>query len=339
MTATIPSEIKQAMYGFMMSHTLFVGDELGIFDYLAQGKANKLSELAKLADVNPDALQRLLLAAVSIGLIESQNGEYNIPIHLQPFLAKNSTQYCGDSFCHFREVSVRTFLNLKEALQENKPQWQSIFDELQEKSPFTDLYNDPKHLENFLDSMWGLGYAPAQELVQKLPLNHYNVLVDVGGGSGSFAIAALESYPNLKGIIFDLPKVRQYLENKSRQHQVAERINFQSGDFFKDELPPGDVYSLGYILSDWNRKDGTKLLKKIYNLLSPGGAIVILEKLFCESKNGPRETAMMNLAMLLETWGQHYSGSEYISWLKEVGFKQGQVIHSSGEKHMIVGLK
>ena len=143
----------------------------------------------------------------------------------------------------------------------------------------------------------------------------------------------------MKAIVFDLPKVSQYLETKSRQHQVAERINFKGGDFFQDELPPGDVYALGYILSDWNREDGTKLLKKIYNSLPLGGAIIILEKLFDEEKNGPVETAMMNLAMLPETWGQHYSGSEYISWLEKVGFKNCKVIRSSGEKHLVLGIK
>ncbi len=335
----IPIEIKQAMYGFMMSQTLFVGDEIGIFDYISQGKANNLSDLAKLADVNPDALKRLILAAVSIGLIEFKDGEYKIPDHLQPFLARNSSQYCGDSFSHFREVSVRTFLNFKEALKENKPQWQSIFAQTQEESPFGQLYNNPKHLENFLDSMWGLGYAPAQELVKKCALHQHNVLVDVGGGSGSFAIAALENHPNLKAIVFDLPKVRPYLERKFSQHQIAERINFIGGDFFKDELPPGDVYVLGYILSDWNRENGTQLLNKIYNSLPKGGLVLIVEKLFNEDKNGPLETAMMNIAMLLETWGQHYSGSEYIQWLQEIGFQNCKIIRSNGEKHMVMGIK
>ncbi|EGJ31392.1 MULTISPECIES: methyltransferase [Moorena] len=335
----IPIEIKRAMYGFMMSQTLFVGDELGIFDYIAQGKAKTISELAKLADVHPDALKRLVLGAVSIGLLEFKDGEYNIPEDLQPFLAKNSYQYCGDAFSHFREVSVRTFINLKEALKENRPQWQPIFNDTQGESPFTELYNDPKRLENFLDSMWGLGYAPAQELVQKYPFNQHNVLVDVGGGSGSFAIAALESSPNLKAIVFDLPKVRQYLENKATQHRVSERIQFISGDFFKNELPKGDLYVLGYILSDWNQQDGNKILNKIYNSLPKGGLLIILEKLFSDDKNGPLETAMMNIAMLLETFGQHYSGYEYIQWLQKIGFHDCQIIRSYGEKHMVIGIK
>jgi hypothetical protein len=81
------------------------------------------------------------------------------------------------------------------------------------------------------------------------------------------------------------------------------------------------------------------LLKKVYSCLPQKGLLLILEKLFDEDKNGSVETAMMNLAMLLETWGKHYSGSEYIEWLQEMGFHHCKVIRSSGEKHLIIGLK
>ncbi|MBC6417832.1 MAG: class I SAM-dependent methyltransferase [Prochloron sp. SP5CPC1] len=339
MMTAIPHEIQQAMYGFMMSHVLFAGDELGIFDGIAQGKASTIQELAQSAGVHPRALERLVLAAIAMGLIDQKDGVYQIPEHLRPFFQKNAAEYCGEAFSHFREVSTRTFPYLKEALRENQPQWAQIFSNAQDYSPFTELYKDSQRLENFLSSMWGMGYGPAKELVQKYSLDRYSTLVDVGGGSGSFAIAALEHYSTLNGIVFDLPKVSQYLENKRHEHKLSQRLAFVAGDFFQDELPTGDVYVLGYILSDWNREDGTKLLKKIYNALPAGGAILILEKLFNEGKNGPIETAMMNLAMLLETWGQHYAGSEYISWLQEIGFQNCQVLCSSGEKHMVVGIK
>jgi len=339
MRYTIPAEIQRTMYGFMTSQVLFVGDEIGIFDWIAQGKASTSEELAQYVGVHPSALERLVLAAISIGLIENKDGAYRIPEHLRPFLQKDAPEYCGEAFSHFRELSTRTFLYTKDALIENKPQWKKIFSNVQNDSPFDELYKDPKHIENFLASMWGMGYASATELVKKYPLDKFNTLVDVGGGSGSFAITALENYPILKAIVFDLPSVQQYLEKKSAEYKLLDRLTFVAGDFFKNELPKGDVYALGYILSDWKREDGTILLKKIYNFLPEGGAVLVLEKLFNEDKNGPIETAMMNLAMLLETWGQHYSGNEYISWLQEIGFQNCQIIRSSGEKHMIVGIK
>ncbi|NER48989.1 MAG: hypothetical protein F6J92_20275 [Symploca sp. SIO1A3] len=335
----IPLEIKNSIYGFMMSHVLFVGDETGIFDYLAQGGFYTTEELAEVAKLQSSALERLLLGGVAIGLLQKQANAYGMPEHLRPFLQKSSPEYCGEAFSHFQGISTRIFYYLKDALKENKPQWKYIWGDSPDASPFAELYNDSQRLENFLASMWGMGYAPAKELVKKYPLDKYKTLVDVGGGSGSFAIAALEKYPTLDAIVFDLPNVRSFLDKKSIEHQLYERLKFVPGDFFKDDLPQGDLYVLGYILSDWNREDGTQLLTKIFNCLPEGGAVLILEKLFNKDKNGPLETAMMNLAMLLETWGQHYSGIEYIYWLEKVGFKECKIIRSSGEKHMIVGIK
>jgi ubiquinone/menaquinone biosynthesis C-methylase UbiE len=335
----MPPEIKNSMYGFMMSHVLFVGDETGVFDYLAQGGFYTTKDLAEVTDLKSSALERLLLGGVAIGLVQKRANTYGMPEHLRPFLQKSSPEYCGEAFSHFREISTRIFPYLKEALKENRPQFQHIFGNLQDVSPFAELYNDSQRLDNFLASMWGMGYAPAKELVEKYPLDKYHTLVDIGGGSGSFSIAALEKVPTLNAVVFDLPKVRSFLDKKCLEYQLLERLKFVAGDFFKNELPQGDVYVLGYILSDWNREDGTNLLKKIFNSLPQGGAIFILEKLFDEDKNGPLETAMMNLAMLLETWGKHYSGSEYISWLEKVGFQNCRIIRTSGEKHMIVGIK
>lgn len=335
----MPPEIQQAMYGFMMSYVLFVGDETGIFDRIAQGGFQATEELAQFAGVQPTALERLLLAAVAMGLVEKKEETYGIPEHLRSFLQKSSPVYCGESFSHFKELSIQIFPYLRNALVENKPQWKQLFGDTRDYSPFAELYKDPKNIENFLASMWGIGYAPAKELVWKYPLDRYSLLVDVGGGSGSFAIAALEHYPSLKAIVFDLPSVREYLEKKCAEYNLSERLTFVAGDFFKDELPVGEVYVLGYVLSDWNREDGTVLLKKLYNALPEGGVLLVLEKLFNEDKKGPVETAMMNLAMLLETWGQHYSGSEYIAWLQDVEFKNCQIIRSSSEKHMVIGIK
>lgn len=335
----IPKEIQQAMYGFMMSHVLFTADELGVFDYIAQGKGSTSADLGQLTGINPDTLERLLLGAASMGLLTRKKETYVIPDHLEPFLAKSSPNYCGGAFSHFREISTKTFLFLKNGLEEDKPQWSKVLDKGEDYSPFTELYNDQKRLENFLSSMWGLGYEPAKELVKQYPLNQHKMLVDVGGATGSFSISALEAYPSLKAIVFDLPAVGQCLKNKAIEHGVSDRLTFVQGDFFKDELPEGDVYVLGYILSDWNRKDGTRLLKKIYDRLPKGGLVLVLEKLFDEDKNGPIETAMMNLGMLLETWGKHYSGSEYMDWLEEIGFHNCQIFRSSGEKHMVIGIK
>jgi len=45
--------------------------------------------------------------------------------------------------------------------------------------------------------MWAMGIIPVRELMQKLSMNGIKSLIDIGGCSGSFAIAALENNPEL----------------------------------------------------------------------------------------------------------------------------------------------
>ncbi|GMN21913.1 hypothetical protein TIFTF001_040136 [Ficus carica] len=59
-------------------------------------------------------------------------------------------------------------------------------------------------------------------------------LVDVGGGTGTFARALSDAFPNLKCTVFDLPRVVANL-------QGTENLDFVGGDMFSDTIPPADA--------------------------------------------------------------------------------------------------
>lgn len=331
----LPPELNQAMYGFIMSQVLFVGDELGVFDKLAANGPSTSTELAAGTTVGSDALERLLLAATGMGLLRREGAMYRLRSEMVPFLKKSSENYVGGSFGHYKDVAYPVFQHLRTGLEENRPQWDKV---VGSQGSFHDLYKDPVRLERFLASMWWLGYRPAKELVAELSLDRFSTVVDLGGGSGSFSIAALEQCPSLEVILFDLPPVEQYLR-KHHGPWFDRGLRFRGGDFFKDNLPDGEVYALGYILSDWTTEQSIDLLTKIYEALPDGGMVLILEKLFDEDMQGPLPTAMMHLDMLIETGGCHRSGSEYVALLNTVGFRDCEVVRSSGDKHMVIGHK
>lgn len=89
-----------------------------------------------------------------------------------------------------------------------------------------------------------------------------------------------------------------------------------------DELPEGDIYSLGRILHDWTDFKGLALLKRIHDRLPSAGALLIAEKLLDEDKNGPRWAVMQNLGMLLYTEGKERTFTEYKAILTQVGFAE-----------------
>jgi len=330
---------EQALYGFMASHVLFTAEKLGVFDSLISGQGSTSGDLARQNGGNPSAMEKLLIGAIAIGLLDRTDKGYAIPADLLPFFDRESPDYMCRGFGHYRDVSTKIFHFLADAVVENAPQWSRYSPEAGSIDPFSQIYSDPENTAIFLESMWGLGYGPAKQILSKFSLKNFSELVDIGGASGSFAIAALEANPSLLATVFDLSIVEPHLQSKADLHRVSDRLLFTSGDMFRDAFPPADLYAMGYILSDWSREQGTTLLQKVYDSLPNGGAVLILEKLFDEDKRGPLSTAMMNLVMLLETYGEHHSVSEYFQWLQEIGFGDCKVVRSEGEKHMIVGYK
>jgi SAM-dependent methyltransferase len=205
--------------------------------------------------------------------------------------------------------------------------------------PFETFYRDEQATRAFVEAMWNLSYAASHELARLADLRDGELLVDVGGASGPFAIAALLHRPRLRAVVFDLPPVEPYLREAGRAHGVADRLDFVPGDFFNDDLPEGDCIAFGYVLSDWTDQTCLGLLRKAYQACRPGGRVLIMERLFDDDRRGPLATAVMNLEMHVETKGRHRTAAEYTDLLAKAGFDTAAVQRSSREKHLVTGHK
>jgi hypothetical protein len=335
------NHVESLMYGFMASSVLFVGEELGVFDIFAKSCSVTLQEAAMLTNISENQIERLMIAACSIGLIQRHDQHtFSMPENMKPLFLKNGSHYYGTNFKHYSSQTAPLFQFLPEALKEGKNQWHRLASKEEDNAtPFADVYSSEEKTQVFLDSMWGLGYQCSKELVEQFDMFRFSKLIDLGGASGSFLIAAAEKYTNLSGSVFDLQVVEPHFERKRKEHDLVDRLSFCAGDLFQDSFPEADLYSLGYILSDWSTEKGNQILQKIYDHLPTGGAVIILEKLFNDKKDGPVNTAMMNLVMLLEMEGQHHTTNEYFQRLDGVGFSDMKCYRSNGEKHMIVGFK
>ena len=340
----MPSMLEKMMFGFIESQVLFVCHELNLFDYLNEkGKASS-KEISHHLRLPASSLERLLICATSMHLLEKMDGRYKLNPALVPFLTRKSKEYCGDKFSHYWKRTYDIFRYLQQAIDENKPQWDkldstNITDQSLDSVYKHGIYSDETATNEFLQTMWASGYADSMELCEKYSLQHQTKLVDLGGASGSFAIAALQKNPKLHAVVMDYPQVKPYAEGKYREYNVDARALFYTGDIFNDVLPQGDVYSIGYVLSDWPDDRCVSLINKAYKQLPSDGLIIILEKFFNEDKSGPYLTSMLNLTMLLEMHGQHRNIAEYCNWLNEAGFSNVEVIYSAGEKHMMIGKK
>ena len=195
-------------------------------------------------------------------------------------------------------------------------------------------------LKGFLAAMSGISRGANMAIAKKAPWAKYKTYADVGTAQGDLAVQIALANPNLKGIGFDLPEVAPVFEEYAAANGVAERVSFQPGDFFTGELPKVDVITMGHILHDWDLKDKKMLLKKAYEALNPGGALVVYDAMIDDDRSKNAFGLLMSLNMLIETpGGFDYAGSDCIGWMKETGFRDAYVEHLAGPDSMAVGFK
>ena len=161
----------------------------------------------------------------------------------------------------------------------------------------------------------------APMLAQAVDLAHAETLVDVGGGSGIYAIALLQHYPRLNAVLLDRAEVVKVAEEMGRAYGVAERLECRAGDMFAEPLPAADAVLLSNILHDWDIAECRKVIGQCAAALRPGGQVLIHDAYLTDALDGPLPLALYSAALFSLTEGRLYSAAEYGEWLREAGLE------------------
>src|SRR5439155_3469535 len=180
----------------------------------------------------------------------------------------------------------------------------------------------------------------AMAIAQKFPWAKYKSFADIGTAEGCLPVQAALAHSHLLGEGFDLSPVRPFFEEYVASFRLQDRVRFRVGDFFKEPLPAADVLLMGMILHDWNLEVKRTLLKKAYDALPAGGALIVYEHLIDDERRKNLNGLLMSLLMLLETQGGFdYTGADCRSWMLETGFTETYVEQLNGIESMVFGIK
>ncbi len=314
-----PSVVLDLLEAFRRSKTMFAAVALGLFDSLERGPKS-CSGLAEELKLDPDALERLLDACVGLQLLDRRGDVYENTLVASTYLCTQSPARLTGYISYSNTVMWKLWANLEDAVREGTNRWQQTYG--WEGPIFSHFFRTEDALRGFLMGMHGYGLISSPQVVAAFDLGRFRRLVDLGGATGHLAIAACRRYPNLRAVVFDLAGALPLAREIVGASTVADRIELVAGDFFADSLPEADLYALGRILHDWTEAKILDLLRRIFDRLPPGGAVLIAEKLLDDDKRGPRWAQMQNLNMLTCTEGKERTLTEYQALLRQVGFTQ-----------------
>ncbi|MES2221727.1 MAG: methyltransferase [Acidobacteriota bacterium] len=335
-TAPKPDQILQVGLAFWSSKTLLSAVEMEIFTELAKGPQD-LESLTGRLGLHPRSARDFLDALVALGFLERHDGTYSNTPATDYFLDKHKPSYMGGVLEMANHRLFGYWNKLTTALRTGQPQNEAAHGD---PDVFGTLYSDPQRLKGFLKAMTGISRGANIAIASRFPWANYKTVSDAGAAQGDLIVQVALKNPHLSAIGFDLAEVAPIFEEYVEEHGLSSRVRFQAGNFFRDPLPETDVIMMGHILHDWSLEEKRVLIRKAWEALPQGGALIVYDAMIDDDRSKNPFGLLMSLNMLIETAaGFDYTGADCIGWLKEAGFNKAYVEPLSGVDSMAVGIK
>lgn len=335
-----PEKILQIGMGFFASKVLLVAVKMGLFTFLSFGKQSSKAIQEKLG-LDDRSLYDFLDALVSLGFLEREGlkstAYYSNSAEADQFLDRNKPSYVG-GILEMANNRLYPFWNdLEEGLKTGKPQNEA---KEGDGSIFEKVYADEFKLREFLNAMAGIQMGNFIMFANEFDFSSYFTLCDIGGAGGYLSAQVALNNAHMSCVSFDLEPVSPIALDNIRSMGLEERVKVQTGDFFEDNFPKVDVITMGNILHDWGKDDKKMLIRKAYESLPEGGALVIIENIIDNERRDNTFGLLMSLNMLIETEaGYDFSIGDFEELAKEAGFKDVSLMRLTGPTSAAIAKK
>ncbi len=163
----------------------------------------------------------------------------------------------------------------------------------------------------------------ADDILDAYPVARHQCLLDIGGGSGGFLLAAAARAPGLRLKLFDLPAVAALAESRLVAAGLQRRAEVAGGDFLHDSLPRGaDLISLVRVIHDHDDAFALRLLAKARAALAPGGTLLLAEPMAGVGGAVPMGDAYFGFYLLAMGQGRPRRPDELVQLLRSAGFRR-----------------
>lgn len=306
--------------GYWATQIVRAAAVFNLADHLEAG-IETAEAIAAAEDTDLDATRRLLRACASLGLVTSMDGVHFTGAPLLGTLrrrAPNSLR--GMVLAMAAQGQWLAWGRLPDAIRSGDRQVKAAHG--------TDTYFDylAENLEeagHFTEAMSNLSAAAAIEIADVLDTKGVSYALDIGGANGELVRTLMQANPDLRGGVLDLPRVVAEAVDAASQDGLQDRFTARGGDFF-ESVPPADLYTLKYILHDWDDESCVRILKNCRASLQDGGRVVILDQLVGDLGSDDA-TAMMDINMLVMTGGRERDLAEFDALFEAAGLRRTSV--------------
>ena len=301
-------ELLTIAQGFVASSVLFALMRLDIFGAIGDGEMSAL-ELASMHGADNGRLARILDVGVMHGLLaRSDANKYSVPLGLQSMvLDATAPGYLGN-WLSFLESWYAPF---------------GALDDMSFGSTTVGMYEtDDGTIRRNTLAMHDFASLRGKEIVEFLDLSECLSLLDVGCGPGTYSFELGARNPQMSLDLLDQPVVLEVAREIAKGYALSNAIRFIPTDLQADRLTGEyDAVLVSNVLQAFEPAVAEGLLKKIFDVIAPGGSVIVQAQFLADDRRGPRWPSYVDLACLCFTdGGQNHTVSETIAWLRNAGF-------------------
>lgn len=285
---TTAEEISDIAFGFMNSKALFAALHYGVFTHLAEGPMTA-EALGEASGLPPERARTLLTAVASLGLVSVEGDRFANAPAAEAFLVKGAKYDFGD---YLRLQVDRQMYSLLDQIEP------ALADRLPEDATgsYAQWFEDPEEARLYSESQHAGSLGPARGLAKLADLSKARSLLDVGGGTGAYAITLCAAFEGLQATVVDFPNVARLGRRYVKEAGLSDRISYIEGNALETDWPGGqDAILMSYLFSGVPGEAHEGLISRAYRTLAPGGRYMIHDFVVEADRTGPKLAALWQL--------------------------------------------
>ncbi len=299
--------------GYLAARSMMVGVELGLFAALEESPLSEAAIIDRYG-LDADGARILLDACVNQNLIGLSGDRYKLRGSFRRWLNSPGVR---DDVLHGRLI-YDDVGELSRCVRGDWPEDSKV------RRFWGGNYQDPTAEESiaYTNHMQRTVERSAAFVVKAAPFAKLPDLLEVGGSSGTLAIAMAEAHPKMRVGILDLAAVEPQALERIEAAGLSDRITFIEGNFLERPLPTDWTSMLLHrVLWDWPDEPAAVLLGRIFTALPSGGRLMVAEGMWTGDRKADVVFNNFHLYMCLGGFRLR-DRAQVATLLKAAGFAQ-----------------
>lgn len=327
--------IMPLLAGYIPARLVFLAAELGVADLIANGKTTA-EVLAQHTGMHAPSLKRMLRALCAYDVFEETTpGEFA----LRPAGTELRSDVRGSLQNFARFFSDQRTWKCLEKIEHTVRTGETAMSLAFGMNSFDWLAEHPKEAAIFNAAMADITHLVARAATAAYDFSGFKVIMDVGGGNGTFLASILQKAPAAAGILFDLSSGLREADTTLRNAGIADRCRVSPGNFFQSVPAGADLIVLKSVIHDWDNEHAASILMQCRAAASSETHLVLVERLMPECMTASaanQRAAALDMRMLTITGGIERTEQEYCHLMELAGFKWTRTIPLSPPSDQVI---